>query len=85
MTAAVHARGLTILENAAKEPHIVDLANFSQLHGRGHPRRGNGCDSRFTAWTCCGPKTYSIIPDQIEAGTYMAIAAATGGTSLSRT
>ncbi|NLN81484.1 MAG: UDP-N-acetylglucosamine 1-carboxyvinyltransferase [Clostridiales bacterium] len=76
--AAVKSRGLTIIENAAKEPHIVDLANF--LNSAGADIRGAGTD----VIKVCGvdllhATTYSIIPDQIEAGTYMAAAAATGG------
>jgi UDP-N-acetylglucosamine 1-carboxyvinyltransferase len=81
MTAAVHARGLTILENAAKEPHIVDLANF--LNPMGADIRGAGTDViKIHGVDVLRPTTYSIIPDQIEAGTYMAIAAATGGDIL---
>ena len=78
MLAAVKARGVTVLENAAREPHIVDLANFLNLMGANINGAGtdvikiegvsdlHGCD-------------YSIIPDQIEAGTYMVAAAATQG------
>ncbi len=78
MLAAVKARGLTIIENAAKEPHIVDLANF--LNSMGADVRGAGTDvikirGVDTLHSC----TYSIIPDQIEAGTYMVAAAACGG------
>ena len=81
MLAAVKARGITIIENAAREPHIVDLANFLNLMGANIKGAGtdvikiegvselHGCD-------------YSIIPDQIEAGTYMVTAAATGGDLL---
>ncbi|HBT65844.1 MAG TPA: UDP-N-acetylglucosamine 1-carboxyvinyltransferase [Ruminococcaceae bacterium] len=81
--AAVKSRGVTIIENAAKEPHIVDLANF--LNSAGADIRGAGTD----VIKVCGvdllyTTTYSIIPDQIEAGTYMATAAATGGDVLIR-
>ena len=78
MLAAVRAKGMTIIENAAKEPHIVDLANFLNLMGA--DVRGAGTDvikirGAETMHGC----DYSIIPDQIEAGTYMVAAAATGG------
>lgn len=81
LLAAVKARGITIIENAAREPHIVDLANFLNLMGANIKGAGtdvikvegvnelHGCD-------------YSIIPDQIEAGTYMVAAAATRGDVL---
>ena len=83
MLAAVKARGITIIENAAKEPHIVDLANF--LNSMGADIRGAGTD----VIKICGVPhlhgtEYSIIPDQIEAGTYMACAAATKGDVLLR-
>ncbi|MCL2036197.1 MAG: UDP-N-acetylglucosamine 1-carboxyvinyltransferase [Oscillospiraceae bacterium] len=78
MLASVKAEGLTIIENAAKEPHIVDLANF--LNTIGADIMGAGTDVIKVR----GVKTfkgadYSIIPDQIEAGTYMVAAAATKG------
>lgn len=78
MLAAVKADGLTVLENVAREPHIVDLANFlnmmgADIHGAGTDvikihgvKELHGCN-------------YSIIPDQIEAGSYMVAAAITGG------
>ena len=78
MLAAVLAEGTTVIENAAREPHIVDLANFlntcgANITGAGTPiikirgvKELHGC-------------TYAIIPDMIEAGTYMVAAAATGG------
>ena len=81
MLAAVKAEGLTILENVAREPHVVDLANClnmmgADVHGAGTDvikvrgvEKMHGC-------------TYSIIPDQIEAGSYMVAAAATGGDVL---
>ncbi len=78
MLAAVKARGLTIIENAAKEPHIVDLANF--LNAMGADVRGAGTDViKIHGVSQLHGCSYSIIPDQIEAGTYMVAAAATGG------
>lgn len=81
MLAAVKAKGSTIIENAAKEPHIVDLANF--LNSMGADIRGAGTDviKIYGVPTLKGT-TYSIIPDQIEAGTYMVAAAATRGNVL---
>ncbi|MGN0468187.1 MAG: UDP-N-acetylglucosamine 1-carboxyvinyltransferase [Acutalibacteraceae bacterium] len=81
MLAAVKARGLTIIENAAKEPHIVDLANF--LNAMGADVRGAGTDViKIHGVKSLHGCSYSIIPDQIEAGTYMVAAAATGGDVL---
>lgn len=81
MLAAVRAKGLTILENAAKEPHIVDLANF--LNSMGADVRGAGTDViKIHGVDIMHGADYSIIPDQIEAGTYMIAAAATGGDVL---
>lgn len=81
MLAAVKARGLTIIENAAKEPHVVDLANF--LNAMGADVRGAGTDViKIHGVNTLHGCTYSIIPDQIEAGTYMVAAAATGGDVL---
>lgn len=78
MLAAVKAEGLTVIENAAKEPHIVDLANF--LNSMGADIMGAGTDIiKIRGVERLGGVTYSIIPDQIEAGTYMAAVAATGG------
>ena len=78
MLAAVKAEGLTTIENAAKEPHIVDLANF--LNCMGADVRGAGTDViKIRGVKKLSGTTYSIIPDQIEAGTYMIAAAATGG------
>ena len=78
MLAAVKARGLTIIENAAREPHIVDLANF--LNTMGADIRGAGTDTiKIHGVQKLRGCTYSLIPDQIEAGTYMVAAAATGG------
>lgn len=76
--AAVKAEGQTIIENAAKEPHIVDLANF--LNSMGANIRGAGTNViKIRGVEYLHGTTYSIIPDQIEAGTYMAAAAATRG------
>ncbi len=81
MLAAVKARGLTIIENAAKEPHIVDLANF--LNTMGADIRGAGTDViKIRGVERLHGCEYSIIPDQIEAGTYMVAAAATHGNVL---
>ncbi len=81
MLAAVKAKGLTIIENAAREPHIVDLANF--LNSMGADIIGAGTDViRIHGVSELHGCTYSIIPDQIEAGTYMVAAAATGGDVL---
>ncbi len=76
--AAVKANGVSIIENAAKEPHIVDLANF--LNAMGAKIRGAGTDTiKITGVSKLHGGTYSIIPDQIEAGTFMIAAAATRG------
>jgi UDP-N-acetylglucosamine 1-carboxyvinyltransferase len=78
MLAAVRAKGLTVIENAAKEPHIVDLANF--LNTMGADIRGAGTDTiKIRGVESLHGCQYSIIPDQIEAGTYMLAAAATNG------
>ena len=78
MLAAVKAKGRTTIENAAKEPHIVDLANF--LNSMGADVRGAGTDViKINGVDFLRGTTYSIIPDQIEAGTYMAAAASAGG------
>ena len=78
MMAAVYANGRTTIENAAREPHIVDLANF--LNSMGADVRGAGTDIiKIRGVKQMKGATYSIIPDQIEAGTYMAAAAAAGG------
>ena len=79
--AATLASGQTILENAAKEPHIVDLANF--LNTMGARISGAGTDTiKIRGVRQLRGGTYSIIPDQIEAGTYMAAVAAVGGNVL---
>ena len=81
LLAAVKAEGLTVIENAAKEPHIVDLANF--LNSMGADIRGAGTDViKVRGVDQLHGCTYSIIPDQIEAGTYMVAAAATKGDVL---
>lgn len=81
MLAAVKAKGLTVIENAAKEPHIVDLANF--LNSMGADIMGAGTNViKIRGVDALRGTTYSIIPDQIEAGTYMAAVAATGGNVL---
>ena len=81
MMAAVLAEGNTVIENAAKEPHIVDLANF--LNSMGASVRGAGTDTiKITGVPRLQGGSYAIIPDQIEAGTYMAAVSATGGQIL---
>ena len=81
MMAAVMAEGNTVIENAAKEPHIVDLANF--LNSMGANIRGAGTDTiKIHGVDRLRGGSYAIIPDQIEAGTYMAAVAATGGQVL---
>ena len=78
MMAASLAKGNTIIENAAKEPHVVDVANF--LNSMGAKIRGAGTDViRIKGVEKLHRTEYSIIPDQIEAGTFMFAAAATGG------
>lgn len=78
MLAAVRAPGLTVLENAAKEPHIVDVANF--LNSMGADVRGAGTDViKIRGVPKMRGGIYSIIPDQIEAGTFIAAVSATGG------
>ncbi|NCC68717.1 MAG: UDP-N-acetylglucosamine 1-carboxyvinyltransferase [Clostridia bacterium] len=78
MIAACCAKGKTTIENAAREPHIVDLANF--LNSMGADVRGAGTDTiKIYGVDALHGGTYAIIPDQIEAGTYMAAVAAAGG------
>jgi UDP-N-acetylglucosamine 1-carboxyvinyltransferase len=78
MLAAVYAEGTTIIDNAAKEPHVVDTANF--LNSMGAIVKGAGTDViRITGVKKLHGSNYMIIPDQIEAGTYMIAAAITGG------
>ncbi len=81
MLAAALAEGMTVIENAAKEPHIVDLANF--LNSMGANIMGAGTDViKVRGVGRLRGGSYSIIPDQIEAGTYMAAVAAAGGEVL---
>lgn len=83
MMAASMAKGNTIIENAAKEPHIVDAANF--LNSMGANIKGAGTDViRIKGVEKFHNTTYSIIPDQIEAGTFMAAAATTKGDIIIR-
>ena len=83
MMAAALAEGTTVIENAAKEPHIVDLANF--LNSMGADIKGAGTDTiRIYGVDKLHGGSYAIIPDQIEAGTYMAAVAACGGQVLVR-
>ena len=78
MIAATLAEGVTTLENVAKEPHVVDVANF--LNSMGADIRGAGTDViRIKGVESLQGCAYSVIPDQIEAGTFMIAAAATGG------
>ena len=83
MMAAVFAEGKTVLENVAKEPHVVDVANF--LNSMGPRIRGAGTDViRIYGVKALHGTDYTVIPDQIEAGTFMAAAAATRGDILVR-
>ncbi len=78
MLAAVKAQGLTVIENAAREPHIVDLANFLNSMGANIMGAGTGV-IKIRGVDKLHGTNYSIIPDQIEAGTYMTAVVATGG------
>ena len=81
MIAAACAEGMTIIENAAKEPHVVDVANF--LNSMGAQVKGAGTDTiRIMGVSELHSCTYSLIPDQIEVGTFMMAAAMTGGDVL---
>lgn len=82
MLASVLAEGTTIIDNAAKEPHIVDVANF--LNTMGANIRGAGTDTIKVTGVkkLTGNATYSIVPDQIEAGTFMVAAVASKGNIL---
>ena len=81
MMAAAMADGKTVIENAAKEPHVVDVANF--LNSMGANIRGAGTDViRIVGLEKLHATEYSVIPDQIEAGTFMFAVAATGGNVL---
>lgn len=78
MLAAVLSQGVTIIENSAKEPHVVDIANF--LNSMGANIKGAGTDViRIKGVKKLHGTNYSVIPDQIEAGTYMALATITKG------
>jgi len=78
MLAATLADGVTVIENAAKEPHVVDLANY--LNAAGAQVKGAGTDIiRITGVTRLEGATHALIPDEIEAATYMIAAAATDG------
>jgi len=78
MLAATLATGTTVIENAAKEPHVVDLANY--LNAAGAKVKGAGTDIiRITGVDRLSGVTHSLIPDEIEAATYMIAAVATGG------
>lgn len=81
MMAAAMAEGKTVIENAAKEPHVVDVANF--LNSMGANIRGAGTDViRIVGVEKLHKTEYSVIPDQIEAGTFMFAVAATGGDAM---
>ena len=82
MLASVLAEGTTIIDNAAREPHIVDVANF--LNTMGADIRGAGTDviKINGVKKLHGDNTYSIVPDQIEAGTFMLAAVASQGDIL---
>lgn len=81
MLAAVMAEGTTILDNAAKEPHVVDIANCLNLMGA--KINGAGTDTiKIKGVKSLHGCTYSVVPDQIQAGTYMIAAAATNGNVL---
>ncbi len=81
MLAAVFARGVTRIENVAREPHIVDVANF--LNAMGADIRGAGTNViKIRGVNRLSGGSYALIPDQIEAGTYMAAVAGTGGSLL---
>lgn len=80
--ASVLAKGTTILDNVAKEPHVVDVANF--LNAVGANIKGAGTDTIkiYGVDSLCGNHTYSVVPDQIEAGTFMVAAVASHGNIL---
>ena len=83
MLAAVFAKGKTIIENVAKEPHVVDVANFLNLMGA--KIKGAGTDAIIVRGVeKLGGCSYSVVPDQITTGTYMMMAAATKGNVLVR-
>ena len=81
MLASVMAKGITVLHNAAKEPHVVDIANCLNLMGA--KITGAGTDTiKIRGVSSLHGATYSVVPDQIQAGTYMIAAAATCGNVL---
>jgi UDP-N-acetylglucosamine 1-carboxyvinyltransferase len=81
MLAACRAKGITVIDNAAREPHVVDLANF--LNASGANITGAGTDViKIKGVEKLHGVTYAVIPDMIEAGTFMVAAAATGGNCL---
>lgn len=82
MLAAVLAEGTTIIENVAKEPHIVDLANFLNTMGANIKGAGTDVIKVIGVEKLKGNATYSVVPDQIEAGTFMMAAVATRGNVL---
>jgi len=79
MLAAVKAEGLTVIENAAKEPHIVDVANFLNASGANIKGAGTDVIKVKGVKSLKGGAVHTIIPDMVEAGTFMIAAAATGG------
>jgi len=84
MLAAVKAEGQTVIENAAKEPHVVDVANFLNTMGANIKGAGTDVIKIKGVKSLPGEASYSIIPDQIEAGTYMIAAAVTRGNIVVR-
>lgn len=79
MLAAVKAEGLTVIENAAKEPHVVDVANFLNASGANIKGAGTDVIKVKGVKSLKGGAVHTIIPDMVEAGTFMIAAAATGG------
>lgn len=79
MLASTMAEGMTVLENAAREPHIVDLANFLNMMGADIKGAGTSVIRIRGVQKLSGGKTYSVVPDMIEAGTFMIAAAITKG------
>ena len=79
MMAATLADGGTVLENAAREPEVVDLANFLVRHGREDQRRRNRQDRHRRRRTRLNGTSYEVLPDRIESGTYLVAGAITGG------
>jgi UDP-N-acetylglucosamine 1-carboxyvinyltransferase len=79
MMAATLAKGRTVLENAAREPEVVDLANFINAMGGTSRAAPAPTPSSLMASSACTAVTYSVMPDRIETGTYLVAGAATGG------